>query len=127
MYPHILTRSAVALLAAIATNLLAVPVKTPHVEAEIISRLAAVQPGQPIEVALRLKIIDHWHTYWLNPGDSGLPTKLSWTLPEGVSAGPIEWPYPKLLPLGPLMNFGFEGEVLHLVKLQTPPSLKTGR
>ena len=127
MYPHILTRSAVALLATIATNLLAAPVKTPHVEAEIISRLAAAQPGQPIEVALRLKIIDHWHTYWQNPGDSGLPTKLSWTLPEGVSAGPIEWPYPKLLPLGPLMNFGYEGEVLHLVKLQTPTSLKAGR
>ena len=126
MNPHFLTRFAALLLLATATNLAAAPVKTPHVEAEIISRLAAVQPGQPIEVALRLKIIKHWHTYWQNPGDSGLPTKLTWTLPEGVSAGPIEWPHPKPLPLGPLMNFGYEGEVLHLVKLQTPASLKAG-
>ncbi len=126
MKPNFLTRFAALLLLATATNVAAAPVKTPHVEAEIISRLAAVQPGQPIEVALRLKIINHWHTYWQNPGDSGLPTKLTWTLPEGITAGPIEWPHPKPLPLGPLMNFGYESEVLHLVKLQTPASLKAG-
>ncbi len=101
-------------------------VKTPHVEAELIARYAAIVPGQPLETALRLKIIGHWHTYWVNPGDSGLPTKLAWTLPAGFSAAPIEWPHPKKLPLGPLTNFGYEGDVLHLVTLQTPTSLKAG-
>ena len=105
---------------------LAAPVKTPHVEAELISRFAAFQPGKPIELALRLKIIDHWHTYWQNPGDSGLPTRLSWSLPAGFTAGSIEWPHPKRLPLGPLMNFGYEGEVLHLVNVQTPKDFKIG-
>jgi thiol:disulfide interchange protein/DsbC/DsbD-like thiol-disulfide interchange protein len=104
----------------------AAPVKTPHVEAELIGRHTAIVPGQPIEAALRLKIIDHWHTYWVNPGDSGLPTKLAWTLPAGFTAGAIEWPHPKKLPLGPLTNFGYEGEVLHLVTLQTPVGLKAG-
>lgn len=101
-------------------------VKTPHVEAELIARHTAIVPGQPVEAALRLKIIDHWHTYWINPGDSGLPTKLAWTLPAGFTASPIEWPHPKKLPLGPLTNFGYEGEVLHLVNLQTPVGLKAG-
>lgn len=95
-------------------------IKTPHVEARLVARHTTFQPGKPIEAALRLKIIDHWHTYWRNPGDSGLPTKLKWTLPEGFTAGEIQWPYPKKLPLGPLMNFGYEGEVLHLVNIQTP-------
>ena len=101
-------------------------VMTPHVEAELIARHTTFQPGKPIEVALRLKIIDHWHTYWRNPGDSGLPTKLKWSLPVGYVAGEIEWPYPKKLPLGPLMNFGYEGEVLHLVTVQTPAGAKSG-
>jgi thiol:disulfide interchange protein len=101
-------------------------VKTPHVEAQLVSRHATFQPGKPIEAALRLKIIDHWHTYWRNPGDSGLPTKLKWTLPEGFAAGEIEWPYPKKLPLGPLMNFGYEGEVLHLVTIETPALFQPG-
>ena len=104
----------------------AAPVKTPHVEAELISRHRAFQPGQAIEIALRLKIIDHWHTYWRNPGDSGLPTRLEWTLPAGVTASAIEWPYPKKLPLGPLMNFGYEGEVLHLVSVNIPAKFKAG-
>ena len=108
-------------------NAFAAPVKTPHVEAEIISLDAAVQPGRPIEAALRLKIIDHWHTYWRNPGDSGLPTKLAWSLPVGFTASAISWPHPKRLPLGPLMNFGYEGEVLHLVTIQTLPKLKIGQ
>ena len=104
----------------------ATSVKTPHVEAELIARHTAIVPGQPVEAALRLKIIDHWHTYWVNPGDSGLPTKLAWALPAGFTAAPIEWPHPKKLPLGPLTNFGYEGDVLHLVTLQTPTSLKAG-
>ena len=101
-------------------------VKTPHVEAQLIARHTTFQPGKPIEVALRLKIIDHWHTYWRNPGDSGLPTRLKWTLPEGFTASEIEWPYPKKLPLGPLMNFGYEGEVLHLISIQTPAAFQPG-
>ena len=117
---------ALSTLAVGGTHTLAASVKTPHVEAEIISRHMAVQPGQAIEVALRLKIIDHWHTYWRNPGDSGLPTKLAWTLPAGFTAGPIAWPHPTKLPLGPLMNFGYDGEVLHLVTLQTPAGLAPG-
>ena len=114
------------LLSMAAGTCLAAPVKTPHVEAELISRYAAFQPGKPIELALRLKIIDHWHTYWQNPGDSGLPTRLGWSMPAGFTAGSIEWPHPKRLPLGPLMNFGYEGEVLHLVHVQTPKDFKIG-
>jgi len=118
--------AALLLNVALSTTASAQQVKTPHVEAELIARHTSFQPGKPIEAALRLKIIDHWHTYWRNPGDSGLPTRLKWTLPPGFVAGEIEWPYPKKLPLGPLMNFGYEGEAMHLVTLQTPASAKLG-
>jgi len=60
-------------LSLVAATAAAGPVKTPHVEAELVARNRAFQPGQPVELALRLKIIDHWHTYWQNPGDSGYP------------------------------------------------------
>lgn len=121
LMPHpvatILRVLALSLLAAAAA---ATPVKTPHVEAELVALNQTFQPGTTAPLALRLKIIDHWHTYWQNPGDSGLPTRLTWALPAGFVAGAIEWPYPKKLPLGPLMNFGYEGEVLHLISMQTP-------
>ena len=101
-------------------------VKTAHVEAELVAERTAAVPGQPLTVALRLKMADGWHTYWRNPGDSGLPTTLAWTLPAGVEAGPILWPAPHALPAGPLVNYGYEGEVLLLTELKVPAGLKPG-
>jgi len=105
---------AATLLAVVATVARAAPVRTEHVEAELVAERTAIVPGQPLTVALRLAMDRGWHTYWRNPGDSGLPTTLAWKLPQGLSAGPIEWPAPRALPVGPLMNFGYEDEVLLL-------------
>ncbi len=105
---------------------LAAPVKTPHVEAELVAATTALVPGEPVTVALRLSMEKGWHTYWQNPGDSGLPTTLAWRLPAGIEAGPIEWPAPRELPVGPLVNYGYEGEVLHLVPLRVPRQLAVG-
>jgi len=57
-------------------------VKTDYVESELISEVESIQPGKPFWVALRLKMDEHWHTYWRNAGDAGLETKIDWTLPE---------------------------------------------
>jgi thiol:disulfide interchange protein DsbD len=111
-------------LAALATS--AAPVRTEHVEAELVSERAALAPGQTLTVALRLKMDRGWHTYWLNPGDSGLPTTLAWTLPSGIAAGPIEWPAPSVLTQGPLTNYGYEGEVLLLTQITLLPQLQSG-
>ena len=111
---------------ALASGSDAAPVKTEHVEAELISATNALVPGEPVVVALRLTMKKGWHTYWRNPGDSGLPTTLVWKLPPSVEAGPIEWPAPQVLPVGPLVNYGYEGEVLHLVELRPQSTLAIG-
>jgi thiol:disulfide interchange protein DsbD len=115
-----------ALLLALVPRAFADPVKTEHVEAQIVPEQSALVAGTTTTVALRLRIEDGWHTYWRNPGDSGLPTTLAWKLPPGYSAGDIEWPAPKALPAGPLVNYGYEGEVLHLVPLTVPKDAPVG-
>jgi thiol:disulfide interchange protein len=97
-----------------------------HVDAELIAATDAIVPGQPLTVGLRLKHENEWHTYWQVPGDSGLPTQIKWQLPAGFNAGPIAWPHPKRLPVGPLMNFGYEGETLLLTTVQVPADLPVG-
>ena len=88
-----------------------------HLQAELVSEYQQVQPGQTLQLALHFVPDEHWHTYWQNPGDSGLPTQLSWTLPEGVSAGAIKWPTPQAIAVPPLMNYGFEGQTILLSDL----------
>jgi thiol:disulfide interchange protein len=104
----------------------AAPVKTPHVTAELVAQRSAVQPGQTLQIGLRLQHIPHWHTYWRNPGDSGLPTTLAWTVPPGSSVGEIAWPAPKRLPIGPLVNFGYEDELLLPLAFTAPADAKPG-
>ncbi|HEX8569885.1 MAG TPA: protein-disulfide reductase DsbD domain-containing protein [Caulobacteraceae bacterium] len=101
-------------------------VRTPHVEAELVSGSATAQPGGTVHVALRQKIKPGWHTYWRNPGDSGEPTRLAWVLPEGWSAGEIIWPVPERQPIGPLVNYGYSNEVLLPVALKVPASARPG-
>lgn len=93
-------------------------VQTGQVRAELIAHAPdGVAPGQTIWAGLQIQHQPHWHTYWQNPGDSGLPTTLQWTLPAGVSAGPIAWPVPRRMTVGNLVNYGFEDTVLLPVPL----------
>lgn len=98
----------------------------PKVQARLIADHAAIAPGQTVAVALEENIRTGWHTYWINPGEAGAPTEIQWTLPPGWRASPIEWPYPKKLPVGPLMNYGYEGRVWLLLHITAPINAKPG-
>ena len=116
----------VAAIVLLAPTAIAGSVKTERVEAELVAAKTALVPGEPMTVALRLAMEKGWHTYWQNPGDSGLPTTLAWNLPAGIEAGPIQWPAPHALPAGPLVNYGYDGEVLLLVDVKPPHTLPVG-
>jgi MAF protein len=103
-----------------------VKVRSEHTEVSLISEFTAVQPGKPLRVALKLKSDPDWHTYWINSGDSGLATSIRWILPEGFSAGPIEWPYPSVIRQDPLVTYGYHGETWLFTTLQVPGSLTPG-
>ena len=95
-------------------------VRTDNVVARIVTESTHATPGTEFNVGLHLDIRDGWHTYWVNPGESGEATRIDWVLPEGISAGDILWPAPERVPAGPLVNYGYHGEVLHIVPLAIP-------
>ena len=101
-------------------------VRAGELQAGLVARMSALVPGQPVLVGLRLIHDPHWHTYWRNPGDSGLPTKVEWRLPAGWKAQEIQWPTPTRLPVGPLANFGYEGDLLLPMVLTPPAGLSPG-
>jgi thiol:disulfide interchange protein len=121
-----LTTFLALLLALTAAPALAAPVNTGHIKAELVAQEAAV-PGGTVYVALRQDIDAGWHTYWRNPGDSGEPTRITWTLPAGWKAGEIVWPTPTRQQIGPLMNYGYSGDVLLPTPIEVPASAKPGQ
>ncbi|MDE2304696.1 MAG: thioredoxin family protein [Gammaproteobacteria bacterium] len=101
-------------------------VATANVQARLESEVDSIAPGEKFTVALVLDVRKGWHTYWRNPGDSGRPTEISWTLPPGFTAGGIEWPAPHRFVLAPLVNYGYEGLAVHLVQMTAPRDLRPG-
>ena len=98
---------------------------TPRVRAELVAHAPqGVAPGQPLWLGLQITHQPGWHTYWKNPGDSGLPTELTWTLPEGADVGDIAWPVPQKIRVDNMANYGYDGTVLLPVVLQLAPNFK---
>ncbi len=87
-------------------------VRSSRATVTLVSDTDAVRAGQPLRLGLRMRLAPGWHTYWRNPGDAGVPPELTLTLPAGATAGDLQWPTPVRLAEGPLMTYGYTGEVL---------------
>src|ERR1700754_5126202 len=113
------------LLVASASAAWAAPVATvQHLTVQLVVPPAEIYPGQNFTAGLYFKLEPGWHVYWVNAGDSGEPPRIKWSLPDGITAGAMQFPAPKRLPLGPLMDFGYENEVLFPMTLTADSTLK---
>ncbi len=102
------------------------PVKTQHLTAELVAASPNIAPGGTLQAGLVLTLEPHWHVYWINAGDSGEPPRINWTLPPGITAGSMQFPVPSRLPLGPLMDFGYENVAAFPVQITAAKGAKTG-
>ena len=102
------------------------PVNAQHLTVQLVSLTPGIAPGGIAQVGLVLTLEDRWHVYWINAGDSGEAPSVKWTLPDGLTFGPMQFPVPSRLPLGPLMDFGYENIAAFPFTLTASPSLKPG-
>lgn len=102
-------------------------IDTGHIVADIVPRDHIVAPGDTLEIAIVQEIADGWHTYWVNPGDSGEPMRLDWRLPAGASPHEIRWPTPQRVAYPPLMNYGYTGTAIALTAVDVPADWPAGR
>ena len=88
-----------------------------HVVATLVSSHDAFTENDTVRIGVRLDMDPHWHVYYINPGDSGLPPEADWTLPEGFTVGDFSFPTPEIIPIEPLTNYGYEDSVTLLAPL----------
>jgi thiol:disulfide interchange protein DsbD len=120
-------RSAAAVLALALPCFAGGPFRGEHVEVELLAEHASVQPGAAAWVGVRFRLDPHWHVYWRNAGDSGIPPSVTWALPAGVEAGELLWPAPQRIEAGPFVQYGYGGEVLFPAEIRVPPRPPEGR
>jgi DsbC/DsbD-like thiol-disulfide interchange protein len=95
-----------------------------HAQALLLANVSGIAPGVPFYVGMKFTIDPGWHIYWKNPGDSGLATDVKLNLPEGFSASGLLFPVPNRIEFpGPVVNYGYENEVMLLIRVTPPKQL----
>lgn len=97
-----------------------------NVVVRLLPEKTALTGGETVTVGIQQTIRPGWHTYWANPGDSGAIIRIKWTGIKNIETASLQWPIPKKLPMGPLTNFGYEGEVTLLQNITLPEKLSGG-
>ncbi|MDE2183964.1 MAG: thioredoxin family protein [Alphaproteobacteria bacterium] len=100
-------------------------VKADHVTLSALLESPA-KPGTTVWAAIRQEIEPGWHTYWINPGESGLATTIAWQLPKGVNAGAAQWPSPQRFVDDGIVNYGYAREATILVPLKVAADAAVG-
>ena len=92
------------------------------VKAELIAEHASLQPGGRTRVGVSFELEEGWHIYAKEPGDAGLPTKITWSGPRGVTFGPLVWPVAQEFnDPGDIKTFGYSGAVVLASDLTLSP------
>lgn len=97
-----------------------------HVSVALISSTASPRAGQTILVGFRMIPKAGWHTYWTNPGESGLPASVQWRAPHGLQFGGLLHPAPTVLKVSGMTSYVHAGEHVLLSQVRVGPTLKRG-
>ena len=98
-----------------------------HVAMTLLAESDRPAPGSTVTLAIHAVPDAGWHGYWLNPGDAGVATRATWTLPAGATTGSLAYPPPRRLVIAGLMNHVYERPWTMLTTLTVPPGLVSGR
>jgi thiol:disulfide interchange protein DsbD len=97
-----------------------------HTQARLVLATETARPGDTVLAGVQLRMDPRWHTYWRNPGASGIATKIEWQLPPGVAAGPTQWPVPEKLPDEDLTTYIYTNAVVLIVPLKLAADVRSG-
>jgi thiol:disulfide interchange protein DsbD len=124
-FPRALTFGVGLLLCAASAQAAGTPI--PHGTLELIAENQWIAAGHELYLGLRFQLEKDWHIYWVNPGDSGEPPRVTWQLPAGLTPGAMEWPTPRRLGTSSIVDFGYEDAVMLIVPMHAEASLAAQR
>ena len=100
----------------ISSLIFAEPINTGHAEVSLVKNTQISSNGI-VHIGIKMDMQEGWHTYWLNPGDSGGAIDIEWILSDESDVSDVIYPTPHRIPYPPLMTFGYEDQVIFPVDL----------
>lgn len=100
----------------ISSLIFAEPINTGHAEVSLVKN-TQISTNGIVHIGIKMDMQEGWHTYWVNPGDSGGAIDVKWILPDGNSASDVIYPAPHRIPYPPLMTFGYENQIIFPIDL----------
>jgi thiol:disulfide interchange protein len=97
-----------------------------HIALRMIADQKAIVPGKDFRLGIELSIQPGWHTYYKEPGDAGMPTRIEWQLPEGFQAGPLKWVKPNRFTEGDIITYGYADKTVIATDVSVPKTIKPG-
>lgn len=93
-------------------------------QVKLLADVSTIAPGSTFTLGLHFTLKPGWHTYWLNPGESGEPAEVKWSLPEGFEVGELQFPVPiQFSKPGESLGYGYENEVMLLATVKAPAKI----
>jgi DsbC/DsbD-like thiol-disulfide interchange protein len=92
----------------------------------LLTETRRIAPGQTFTLAIEFTVPRGWHTYWENPGDSGMAPSFSWRSSPGIQPLGVRFPVPARMEDHGIVTLGYEGTVHLLADFQAGVAL-TGR
>lgn len=99
-----------------------------HTQVSLVADVQEVVPGSEFRVAVVFDIQDGWHTYWHGLNDTGMPTTIDLTLPEGFGRDATRWPVPQRCILGrnDMLDHVYEKRAVHVIPVRAPAEFGEG-
>jgi len=99
---------------------------TKHVSLRLIADQKAIVPGKNFRLGVELTMQPGWHSYYKEPGDAGMPTRIDWQLPAGLKAGQLKWVKPTRFTEGDITTYGYADKTLIAADVSVPKTIKPG-
>ena len=102
----------------------------PKTHVQLLLSAESARAGEAVWAGVKMDMPPKWHTYWRNGGDAGEPTRITWSLPPGVTASDVNWPVPskdvEQAGDSALVTYVYTNEVVLLTRLALAKDLPPG-
>lgn len=95
-----------------------------YAKASVVMQTYNINYDSNIKLGLLVNLEKDWHLYWRNSGDSGIPTSIQLSLPNGFTSYKVFFPIPKSFEFDGLVSYGYENQVMFVIEVDLPERIE---